>query len=146
MKTFSIAKHPLQTLVFLGLVQLGMGCSEMRSNLDARVFRSFGKTIFQSARETTIKNIHLDYQGLEKSLLIVQGLAENRDWDKDFTFFVLSDSEAQIIVKLTRTPELKPDDFGSEPSHELQVLGQLDRTDKSIPVLLALSVRKAPPR
>jgi hypothetical protein len=131
----------MRTLVALLFLGVGSGCSKpmpMNDWVDYKTFHHLGGTVFQEPEIATMKEIHLDNGGdLIGKLIVVEGaVAEISD---HFTYLVLSDSTARMMVVLTEMDDAEPILTELKPQI-MKILGTVETGRKGRPLIMAKSI------
>jgi hypothetical protein len=126
-------------LVSLLLILPSVACvpvAEIPSWLDGIAFQRIGGTLFSNPDQLTMKEIHLDNGSLAGREIIVEGqVAEMSEY---YTFMVLSDDTARMLVVMTDLDQAAPALHAETPS-VVRVLGVVESGKKGLPLIRAKS-------
>ena len=115
------------------------GCvppAEIPAWLDRVAFQRLGGTLFSAPDTLTMKEIHLDNGSLAGREIIVEGhVAEMSEY---FTFMVLADDTARMLIVLTDMDQAASDLHAQAPS-VVRVLGVVESGKKGLPLIRARS-------
>jgi len=113
------------------------GSQSITDKIDTAAFKHVGGTFFTEPEIATMKEVHLDNGVLLGEVVIVEGAVS--DISDNFTFLVLSDSTARMLIKLTEIDDAEPILTKYRPQI-LKVLGTVETGNKGRPIIVAKSL------
>ena len=126
--------------IFLAMICLGIsGCnsSNWSTTMDESYFEWFGATLFSKPTVTTTKKIRFDSSLMLGKQVVIEGpIVEISD---HFTYMVIADKTARMLINLTEIPEAKHF-FDSRKPRILKVLGTVESGKKGLPFIMAQSM------
>ena len=128
-------------MILLSLTASCIGDESLVNSLDRAVFSRSGKFLFSSYAPITLKEIHLGLEELRGKKVLIEGKVVEAG--KHHTFFVMEDDSAQMLVVLTRFPNILPD-LGTRQGKNVRVLGIVGNGKKGLPVVMASAIRTSP--
>lgn len=105
--------------------------------LDTLLFEHLGGTLLSEPPEVSLKAIHLEAGTIEGRLIITEGNVVERG--KNDTFMVVNDDNMRLLIVTTKMDERSMNRFANS-QHRVRILGTVDRGQKGIPVMTALSL------
>jgi hypothetical protein len=130
----------------IGLLFCLSGCfggGNLCRDFDSWIFAKYGKTIFASPEELTLRGVHLGTGEVTASDVVMEGRIT--DLSEHGTYFVLFDDAGRLLVVLSEIGTDVPIS-AFEQSGSVRVLGSIESGKKGLPLLRARAVRFLPDR
>ena len=128
-----IWENVMKTIFLFAMIFFFSGCSD----IDQMVFLHM-ETLFDTAKNVSAKEIHLDRTELENTDVVVEGVVETVG--EYHTYAVLSDSAARVLIVQTQIPSfddrIKEEDIGKK----IKVLGKVVIKKCGLPTIEAISI------
>lgn len=119
------------------MIALLGGCArpaELPSVVDRLMFHKAGGTVFSTPDPLTMKEIHLDNGTLTGRQVIIEGRV--MEISENFTYLVLSDETARMLVVLTDIEDARPWLKDQKPT-TVKILGTVENGKKGLPYIMA---------
>lgn len=130
----------LRVISLLIVTTLAQGCyrdATAKEHVDQATFQYLGGTIFSEPDQLTMKEIHLDNGVLVGREIIIEGAVA--EVSKHFTYMVLTDSTARMMVILTGVVQARPI-IEKEKPKIVRILGVVESGRMGHPIVRARSI------
>ncbi len=133
---------------FLGLALLALTSCNKIENIteffDTTSFEYTGGTLFKNPKRMTMKQIHLEKDGLVGKEVIVEG--NILELGRFLTYAVLSDHTARMLIVLTDVDSKDTLNQPTSNANTLRILGSVENGKKGLPYILVKALKNVEAR
>ncbi len=107
--------------------------------LDVLSFEWTGGTMFHSPKRMTLKQIHLDKEGLVGKEIVIEGSV--LEVGRFLTYAILSDNSARMLLVLTDVDNKESLGQFEKSPNQLRILGSVENGKKGLPYILVKALK-----